>query len=279
MRTWPPIRTSDISSWTYDKNSFFVNPARYERQWNKSYVDSTITDEVPWWKSWCREINSSPDILGCCVFESWLYCKFEHNRSILRDAFGDMLEHMAYFCNRMDDYKIWLYDGNSPLHVELSTFIESHLKCIIMSIKLIIRLSFGLKLQNLPDRRPQQRGWPARLQRWKNTTIFEFSWMYRITWLERYIKGSISSKGSLSGTILVRKYEIFKSASYMYMALNNLDLANEICDEVSREICLSSICSIKAVYLRQLNTGNSLFVISSSIDLFLQVGDWNGISS
>ena len=58
-----------------------------------------------------------------------------------------------------------------------------------------------------------------------------------------------------------------------------LDLANEICDEVSREICLSSICSIKAVYLRQLNTGNSLFVISSSIDLFLQVGDWNGISS
>ena len=90
--------------------------------------------------------------------------------------------------------------------------------------------------------------------------------------------GSISSKGSLSGTILVRKYEIFKSASYMYMVLN-LDLANEICDEVSREICLSSICSIKAVYLRQLNTGNSLFVISSSIDLFLQVGDWNGISS
>ena len=60
----------------------------------------------------------------------------------------------------------------------------------------------------------------------------------------------------------------------MYMVLN-LDLANEICDEVSREICLSSICSIKAVYLRQLNTGNSLFVISSSIDLFLQVGDWD----
>ena len=118
-----------------------------------------------------------------------------------------------------------------------------------------------------------------RLKWWKKNTILEFSWMYRITWLERYIKGSISSKGSLSGTILVRKYEIFKSASYMYMALNNLDLANEICDEVSREICLSSICSIKAVYLRQLNTGNSLFVISSSIDLFLQVGDWNGISS
>ena len=52
-----------------------------------------------------------------------------------------------------------------------------------------------------------------RLKRWKKTTIFEFSWMYRITWLERYIKGSISSKGSLSETILVRKYEIFKSAS------------------------------------------------------------------
>ena len=30
----------------------------------------------------------------------------EHNRSILRGAFGDMLEQMAYFWNRMDDYKI-----------------------------------------------------------------------------------------------------------------------------------------------------------------------------
>ena len=32
--------------------------------------------------------------------------KFEHNRSILRDAFGDMLEHMAYFWIQMHDYKI-----------------------------------------------------------------------------------------------------------------------------------------------------------------------------
>ena len=176
-------------------------------------MDSTITGEVSWWKSWCCEITSSPDILGCCVFESWLYCKFEHNGSILRDIYGVMPQPVPYFGIWIHDYKIWLYDGNSPLHVELSTFIESHLKWIIMSIKLIIKLSFGLKLQNLPDRRPQQRGWPARLQRWKNTTIFEFSWMYRITWLERYIKGSISSKGSLYETILVRKYEIFKSAS------------------------------------------------------------------
>ena len=167
LRTWPPIRTSDISSWTYDKNSFFVNPARYERQWNKSYVDSAITGQVSLWKSWCCEINSSPDILGCCVFESWLYWKFEHNRSILRDIFGDMPQPVPYFGSWIHDYKIWLYDGNSPLHVELSTFIESHLKCIIMSIKLIIRLSFGLKLQNLPDRRPQQRGWPARLSAMK----------------------------------------------------------------------------------------------------------------
>ena len=97
VRTRPPIRISDISSWTYDKNSFFVNPARYERQWNKSYVDSAITGEVSWWKSWCREINSSPDILGCCVFESWLYCKFDHNRFILRDLFGEMVQPAPYF--------------------------------------------------------------------------------------------------------------------------------------------------------------------------------------
>ena len=47
-------------------------------------------------------------------------------------------------------------DANTPLNVELSTFIESHLKFIIMSIKIIIRLSFGLKLQNLPDRPLEQ---------------------------------------------------------------------------------------------------------------------------
>ena len=84
------------------KIHFFVNPARYERQWNKSYVDSTITGEVSCWKSWCREINSSPDILRCCVFESWLYCKFKHNRSILRDLFGEMLQHAPYHANPID---------------------------------------------------------------------------------------------------------------------------------------------------------------------------------
>ena len=72
-------------------------------------------------------------------------------------------------------------DANTPLNVELRAFIESHFKCTIMNVKLIFRLSFGLKLQNLPDRRPQQREWPARLQRGKKNTIFEFSWVYRIT--------------------------------------------------------------------------------------------------
>ena len=58
LGTRPPIRISDIPSWTYDKNTYFVNPARYEKQWNKSNVDSTNIGEVSWWKSWCREINS-----------------------------------------------------------------------------------------------------------------------------------------------------------------------------------------------------------------------------
>ena len=42
----------------------------------------------------------------------------------------------------------WM-DANRPLNVELRAFIESHFKCIIMSIKPIIRLSFGLKSQNI----------------------------------------------------------------------------------------------------------------------------------
>ena len=45
-------------------------------------------------------------------------------------------------------------DGNTPLNVELRAFIESHFKCIIMSIKPIIRLSFGLKSQNIRGRQP-----------------------------------------------------------------------------------------------------------------------------
>ena len=97
-----------------------------------------------------------------------------------------------------------LNDENTPLNVELRPCIESHFKCTIMNVKLIFRLGFGVKSQNLLGRILHERWCDFHFKRWKKTTIFEFSWMYRITWLERYIKGSISSKGSLSGTILVR---------------------------------------------------------------------------
>ena len=46
--------------------------------------------------------------------------------------------------------------ANKPLNVELRAFIESHFKCTIMNVKLIFRLSFGLKLQNLPGRPLEQ---------------------------------------------------------------------------------------------------------------------------
>ena len=213
MRTRPPIRTSDISSWTYDKNSFFVNPARYEIQWNKSFVDSTITGEISWWKSWCRKINSSPDILGCCVFESWLYCKFEHNRSILRDLFGEMLQHAPYLASVCTKTGFHLMDENTPLNVELRPCIESHFKCTIMNVKIVFRLGFGVKIQNLPGARCNQLMWFLALQRRKCTTKFEISWMHRSAWLESNIKGKIWREGSLSETILVRKYKISKSAS------------------------------------------------------------------
>ena len=149
---------------------------------------------------------------------------------------------MRYFGCWLYGYKIWLHDVNAPLHVELSTVIESHFKCTIIGFKLIFR---------------------------KNTTIFEFSWMYRISWLERNIKGSISSKGSLPKTVMVRKHEIFKSVSLMS--------TGHWIYEISREICLSSICSMEAVYLRWINTDKSLFVISGSFDSLPQVDDWNGV--
>ena len=58
LGTRPPIRISDIPSWTYDKNTFFVNPARYERQWNKSNKDFTIINKLSGWICWYNEINS-----------------------------------------------------------------------------------------------------------------------------------------------------------------------------------------------------------------------------
>ena len=48
-------------------------------------------------------------------------------------------------------------DVNTPLNVELRAFIESHFKCTIMNVKLIFRLGFGVKSQNLRGRGLQQR--------------------------------------------------------------------------------------------------------------------------
>ena len=213
LGTRPPIRISDIPSWTYDKNTIFVNPARYERQWNKSNVDFTIINKLSGWICWYNEINSSPDILGCCVFEGWLYCKFEHNLAILRDVFGEMLQPAPYLASVCTKTGFQLNDENTPLNVELRPCIESHFKCTIMNVKIVFRLGFGVKIQNLPGPRCNQLMWFFALQRRKCTTKFEISWMHRSAWLESNIKGTIWSEGSLSETILVRKYKISKSAS------------------------------------------------------------------
>ena len=44
-------------------------------------------------------------------------------------------------------------DANTPLNVELRAFIESHFKCTIMNVKLIFRLGFGVKSQDIRGRR------------------------------------------------------------------------------------------------------------------------------
>ena len=71
-------------------------------------------------------------------------------------------------------------DANTPLNVELRTFIEIHFKCTIMNVKFIFRLGFGVKLQafgvvdcigtiDRPDFSEE------------NTAAYsEFPWMYRI---------------------------------------------------------------------------------------------------
>ena len=63
----------------------------------QSNKDFTIINKLSGWICWYNEINSSPDILGCCVFESWLNYTFEHNLAILRGVFGEMLQQAPYF--------------------------------------------------------------------------------------------------------------------------------------------------------------------------------------
>ena len=58
LRTWPPIRISDIPSWTYDKNTYFENPTRSEGPWIKKDTDSTISNKFSGWICWYNEINS-----------------------------------------------------------------------------------------------------------------------------------------------------------------------------------------------------------------------------
>ena len=213
LGTRPPIRINDIRSSTYDENTYSENPARSEGPWIKSNTDLTIINQLSGWICWYNEANWSPGILRCCVFESWLYCKFEHNPSILRDVFGEMLQPAPYLASVCTKTGFHLMDANTPLNVELSTFIERHFKCTIMNVKIVFRLGFGVKIQNLPGPRCNQLMWFFALQRRKCTTKFEISWMHRSAWLESNIKGTIWSEGSLSETILVRKYKISKSAS------------------------------------------------------------------
>ena len=55
VRTRPPIRTSDIPSWTYDENTYSENPARSEGPWIKSNTDFAIINKLSGWKWWCNE--------------------------------------------------------------------------------------------------------------------------------------------------------------------------------------------------------------------------------
>ena len=46
-----------------------------------------------------------------------------------------------------------LMDVKTPMNVELRAFIESHFKCTIINVKLIFRLDFRVKSQNIRGRR------------------------------------------------------------------------------------------------------------------------------
>ena len=57
---------------------------------------------------------------------------------------------MASVCTKTGFH---LMDENTPLNVELRPCIESHFKCTIMNVKIVFRLGFGVKIQNLPGSR------------------------------------------------------------------------------------------------------------------------------
>ena len=63
LGTRPPIRISDTPSWTYDTK---------DSETKVTWILRLSTNFKVEYADWYNEINSSPDILGCCVFESWL---------------------------------------------------------------------------------------------------------------------------------------------------------------------------------------------------------------
>ena len=166
----------------------------------------------------------------------------------------------------------WICDEISPLNVELSTLIKSRFKWTIINVKIIFRLGFSVNLQNLPDLRWHWRWWLLCFSEESTSPNLNFCGCIEVhDW-----KGIYKVQFHLRGHYLRRFWCENRKFSSRPPRLA-WPTANWICDEISREIFLSSVRFSKAVYLRWINTDKPLFVIFNLLGLFPKVDDWNEI--
>ena len=217
-RSRPPIRINDISSWSYDIDTMdFMNTVN----WNDFEIF------FHWHSSCQRVVHVENDFSAkeACHLDNIGVVFWKVQPKARLGIFLPSYEAFLVWCytgchilvTSCTEMEVHLMDANTPLNVELRTFIESHFKCIFMNVKLIFRIGFSVNLQNLPGPpwgHPHVAGGVLLLQRRNYATKLNFLWMYRSEWLERNIKDAILCKGSLSETILVRKYNISSLLSY-----------------------------------------------------------------
>ena len=163
-RSRPPIRINDISSWSYDIDTMdFMNTVN----WNDFEIF------FHWHSSCQRVVHVENDFSAkeACHLDNIGVVFWKVQSKARLGIFLPSYEAFLVWCytgchilvTSCTEMEVHLMDANTPLNVELRTFIESIFKCTIMIVKIILRLAFMVKLQKLAGRRHARPRWFFRL--------------------------------------------------------------------------------------------------------------------